>query len=142
MSQLTRYNSDVFTNLVGMSTSPAFFIKPLHGEQLSGDFKVDIKENKLGFNIRAQIPGVHKEDIHVSVDGVIVTIQAEIKQLDEKTEGERVVRSECYYGSISRSFQLPVEADSSGTKAHYENGVLHLNLPKRIGNKSKQINVT
>jgi len=142
MSQLTRFNSEVFNNLIGMSTSPAYFIKPLHGEQLSGDFKVDIKENKQGFNIKAQIPGVHKEDIHVSVDGAIVTIQAEIKQLDEKTESERVVRSECYYGSISRSFQLPAEADSSGTKAHYENGILHLNLPKRVGNKSKRIDVT
>lgn len=142
MSHLTRFSSNTLNDLFGQMGSPAYFIRPLHGESLPTDFKVDINENKHSFNIKAQIPGVKKEDINISVDGPLVTIQAHIKQLDEKTEDDKVVRSECYYGTTSRSFQLPVEVDASGTKASYENGVLQLQLPKKVGGSVKQIKVT
>ena len=142
MSQITRPNSNTLNDFFGGLSSPAYFIRPLHGEPLNEDFKVDIKENNNEFIIKALIPGVNKEDIHILVDGTMVTISAEVKQLDEKTEGEKVVRNECYYGSVSRSFQLPLALDSSGTKAHYKNGILKLHLPKSVGKASKQITVT
>jgi len=134
-----RFNQSLLNDLFGGQTTPSYFIRPLHGEPLSEEFKVDIKENKGGFNIKAQIPGVRKEDIHVSVEGSMVSIQAEVKQLDEKKEDEKVVRSECYQGTVSRSFNLSAELDSAQTKASYENGVLNLYLPKISGIIAKQI---
>jgi HSP20 family protein len=142
MSQLTRFNQNLMDDFFSGLTSPAYFIKPLHGEGLEEGIKVDIKENKRAFDIHAQIPGAQKDDVRVSVDGSMVTIQAEVKQLDQKTEDEKIVRSECYYGSASRSFQLPIEIDATATKAHYENGILHLHLPKKTNGSSKQITVT
>ena len=142
MTQITRLNRNLMNDFFSGLTSPAYFIKPLHGEALEEGMRVDIKERKNSFEIHAQIPGAQKDDIHVSVDGSMVTIQAEVRQLDQKTEDEKVVRSECYYGSSSRSFQLPLEIDASATKARYENGLLHLHLPKKIGISSKQITVT
>jgi HSP20 family protein len=142
MTKLTHFAPNLFTNFFDDLATPGYIIRPLHGQPLDSNFKVDIKENKQGFNIKAQIPGVKKEDIHISVDGPMVTIDAEIKQLDEKKEDEKVVRNECYYGSISRSFQLPVEVDPTKTQAHYEKGELHIHLPKKPGNGQKKITVT
>ena len=88
----------------------------------------------------AEIPGVSKEDIHVGVEGGIITISTEIQQHDQSAN-EKLLRSERYYGSISRSFQLPSEVDTTGCKAKYENGVLTLTLPKRTGLASRRVAV-
>ena len=61
--------------------------------------------------MRAEVPGVNKDDIHVTIDGNQVTIAAEVKRESEQKEGERVLRSERYFGSVYRSFVLPVEID-------------------------------
>ena len=72
----------------------------------------------------------------------MVTIQAERKESSEsKSADERVIRSECYYGSIARSFQMPAEIDRNQTKANYENGILSLVLPKKNGGKSHEIQI-
>ncbi|PWW48817.1 Hsp20/alpha crystallin family protein [Melaminivora alkalimesophila] len=121
--------------------NPGFYIRPLHGDPLPNpsQMKVDVRENDGGFLITAEIPGVPKEDIHVSVDGNIVTLSAEVRQRDEKTEGEKVLRSERYYGSVSRSFQLPAELDPEGCQAKYEHGVLTLNLAKKQGGRGQRL---
>ena len=85
------------------------------------------------------MPGVPKEDIHVSIDGNTVTLQAEVKQHDKQTEGERVLRSERYFGAVSRSFQLPADIDETAAKAKYENGVLLLTLPKKISRSPQKL---
>ena len=89
----------------------------------------------------AEIPGVKKEDIHITVDGGTVSITAEVRQSDEQKQDEKLVRSERYYGSVSRSFQLPVDIDQAQTKASYENGVLTLSLPKKSNAGSQRIQV-
>ena len=106
--------------------APGFFIKPLHGDPVpsASQIKIDVSENDQAFTVRAEIPGVNKQDIHVSVDGSIVTLSAEIRQHDAEREGEKLLRSERYYGSVSRSFQLPAEVDEAQSKARYENGIL------------------
>jgi HSP20 family protein len=142
MTKLTAYTPNVLGNLFDDFLAPSFIVRPLHGQPLESHFKVDIKENKKGFAIKAEIPGVKKEDIHISVDGSIVSIRAETKQLDQKIEDEKVVHSECYYGTVSRSFQLPAEVDEGATKASYENGVLNLHLPKKNGGNAHQIKVS
>jgi HSP20 family protein len=113
--------------------APGFYVRPLHGDGLPSpsQIKVDVKENEGAYVVQAEVPGVPKEDIHVSVDGNVVSLRAEIRQQDQKKDGEKVLRSERYYGAVARSFQLPNDLDSEQAKAKYENGVLTLTLPKK-----------
>ena len=121
--------------------APGFFIKPLHGEPLpaASQIRIDVTENDKEFAVHAEIPGVNKEDIQVSVEGSVVTLQAEIKQQDKQTEGEKVLRTERYYGAVARSFQLPADIDETAAKAKYENGVLLLTLPKKISSVPQKL---
>ena len=121
--------------------APGFFIKPLHGDALpaASQIRVDVKENEKEYSVHAVIPGVNKEDLQVSVEGNIVTLRAEIRQQDKQTEGEKVLRSERYYGAVSRSFQLPADIDEAAAKARYENGVLLLTLPKKVSSTPQRL---
>ena len=76
---------------------------------------------------------MRKDDIQVSLDGSVVTLRAEVKQEDGQTEGDKVLRSERYYGAVSRSLQLPQDIDQAQAKAKYDNGILMLTLPKKEG---------
>jgi HSP20 family protein len=121
--------------------NPGFYVRPLHGDPLPnpGQMKVDVKENDGGFLVSAEVPGVPKEEIQVSVDGNVVTLRAEVRQRDEQTEGEKVLRSERYFGSVSRSFQLPADIDADACQAKYDHGVLTLNLPKKQGGRGQRL---
>ena len=123
--------------------APGFFIKPLHGDPLpsASQIRIDVKETDKDFTVQADMPGVSKEDIHVSVEGSIVTLRAEIRQQDRQTEGEKVLRTERYYGEVSRSFQLPSDIDEANAKARYDNGVLCLTLPKKISSAPQRLTV-
>ena len=123
--------------------APGFFIKPLHGDPLpsASQIRIDVKETDKEFTVQAEMPGVSKEDIHVSVDGSIVTLRAEIRQEDRQTEGEKVLRTERYHGEVSRSFQLPADIDEANAKARYDNGVLCLTLPKKVSNAPQRLTV-
>jgi HSP20 family protein len=104
--------------------------------------KVDATEDDKAYRITAEVPGVRKEDIKVSVVDNEVTISAEVKSQSEKKEGERIVHSERYYGAVSRSFTLPQAVDEEGAQAKYDNGVLTLTLPKRDNSRFRKIIVT
>lgn len=121
--------------------APAFYVRPLHGDPLPANIKVDIKETRDAYSVQAEMPGVAKEDIHVTVDGNVVSVRAEIKQEDVQQRDEKVLRSERYYGAVSRSFQLPVDVDETAAKARVENGVLNLTLPKKRGGSSQRLMV-
>ena len=81
-------------------------VQPLHGDPLPSPEKIriDVKENEGNVIVHAEVPGVDKEDIHVTVDNGVVTISAEIKQYDADTEDEKVLHSERYFGAVQRSF--------------------------------------
>ena len=121
--------------------APGFYIKPLHGDALPSptQIKVDVKETDQGYTVQAEVPGVAKEDIQVSVDGNVVTLSAEVKQSDTQASDEKLLRSERYYGSVSRSFQLPADIDQDTAKAKYDNGVLTLTLPKKKSGASQRL---
>lgn len=123
--------------------APGFYVRPLHGDSLPApsQIKVDVKETEGGYTVQAEVPGVPKEDIHVSVEGNVVSLRAEVRQLDQKTEGEKVLRSERYYGSVARSFQMPADIDAAQAKAKYDNGILTLTLPKKLNNSSQRLNI-
>ena len=110
-----------------------FFAPVRRGEQRSARpaIRIDVTENDQGYVVRAEIPGVNKDDIHVAIEGNQVTIGAEVKRETEKRDGERVLRTERYAGSMFRSFALPSELDETASEAKYENGVLELKLAKK-----------
>lgn len=110
--------------------SPGYFIKPLHGDALPSQIKVDVTETPDEFVIHADIPGAGKDNIHVNIEDNSVSISAQINQVDTQNKDDKLLRSERYYGEVSRSFRLPAEIDQAASKARYENGVLTLNLVK------------
>ena len=120
------------------------FASPMRMERSAEelDIRVDVVEKDGVFKIRADIPGVKKEDINVRIDGNIVQIDAETKQDKEfKAEGGKVLRSERYYGAVSRSFALAQDVDESKAVAKYEDGVLMLDLPKKTTTASKRLSI-
>lgn len=100
--------------------------------------RMDVSETNQDYVVKAEIPGVNKEDIKVAIDGNQVSISAEIKEEKEASE-EGMLRSERYYGQQYRSFTLPQEVDDVKAIAKYENGILQLTLPKRLGTGGKQL---
>ncbi len=121
--------------------APGFYVRPLHGDGLPtpAQIKVDVKESDKSYTVQAEVPGVAKDDIHVSLDGNIVTLSAEVKQQDSETRDEKLLRTERYFGAVSRSFQLPQEVDQANAKARYDSGVLTLTLPKKQGSGSQRL---
>ena len=119
-----------------------FFVRPMAFEgQTQMQIKMDVKEDDKAYTIHADIPGVKKDDIHVTIDGSQVSISAEVKKQKEEKEGEKVLRSERYYGKVARSFTLGHDVDESQAEAKYADGVLELTLPKKIASTSKKLTI-
>ncbi len=116
-------------------------LRPMRWEVEPGfDVRVDLKETDKAYKVRAELPGVKKEDIDISIDGNVVTLRAEVKrEKDEKDE--RMVRSERFYGAMSRSFSLDHDVDEKGAEAKYSDGILELTLPKKEGAHAKHLKV-
>lgn len=119
--------------------APGFYVKPLHGDPLPAQIKVDVKETPDAYLVQAEVPGVPKDDIQVTVEGNAVTLRAEVKQQDAQHRDEKLLRSERYFGAVSRSFQLPVDIDQANAKARYEHGVLSLTLPKKSASGGQRL---
>ncbi len=121
------------------------FLRPMRLESQEGAqgvrLKMDVTEDEKAFIVHAEVPGVKKEDIQVSVDGNQVSITAEVKREKEERQGEKVLRSERYYGKVYRSFTLGQDVDQDGASARYENGVLELTLPKKAASAQRRLTV-
>ena len=124
-----------------------FFVRPVEyggGPMANAEapqMRVDVKEQDDAYQVHAELPGVKKEDIHVVVEGNTVSISGEIKQEKEIKEGERLLRSERYFGKVSRSFQLEQEIDDGKASAKFNEGVLELTLPKRAASPTKRLTI-
>lgn len=106
------------------------------------EIKMDVAEDDKAYHVKAEVPGVKKEDIHVAVEGNQVSITAEVKKEKEEKKGTTVLRSERYYGMQSRSFTLMHDVDQDKAEAKFHNGILELTLPKKTnGGAVKQITV-
>lgn len=149
MSNLTRYDPvnelarfDPFMDMDSMFNK--FMMRPMlrGGLDIEPQIKMDLKEADGHYLVNAEIPGVNKDDIHVTIDGNRVSISAEVKREKETKNGERVIRSERSYGMASRSFTLADEVDSSKVQAKYNNGMLELTLPKKPGSARKEIPIS
>lgn len=121
-----------------------FMMHPIlrEGMEIEPQIRMDVKEADGKYLVNAEIPGVNKDDIHVTIDGNRVTISAEVKQEKEAKDGERVIRCERSYGMASRSFNLADEIDQAQVQAKYNNGVLELTLPKKPGSTRKEIPIS
>jgi HSP20 family protein len=104
------------------------------------EVRLDLKETEKAFMVHAEIPGVKKEDIDVSIDGNLVTIRAEVRR-EKEEKGETMLRSERYYGAMPRSFTLATDVDEKAATAKYADGVLELTLPKKAGSTSRRLQV-
>lgn len=120
-----------------------FFVRPVDfgGQADVPTIKVDVKEQGDAYKVHAELPGIKKEDIHVNIDGSVVSISAERKQEKEVKEGERVLRTERYFGKVSRSFQLGQDIDESKASAKFTDGVLELVLPKKGAAAVKRLTI-
>jgi HSP20 family protein len=140
MANLTRYSpvDDAFDDLFR-----GFFMRPVRmmEDKPQMQMKMEVKENDKAYTVHAEIPGVKKEDIHVTIDGNQVSISAEVKQEKEVKEGEKVLRSERYYGKVSRAFSLGQDVDEANAVAKYTDGVLELTLPKKAAISAKKLTV-
>jgi HSP20 family protein len=102
---------------------------------------VDVSENDDHFTVRAEVPGVKKEDVDVTYENGMLTLSAETRSESEEKEGERVIRQERRYGKYMRSLRLGADIDESKIKATYKDGVLEITLPKAEEVKPKRISV-
>jgi HSP20 family protein len=140
MANITRFNpfDEAFDDLFR-----GFFVRPVSYDAPAGaaQFRVDVSENEKAYVLRAEVPGVKKEDINVTIDGDTVAISAEVKQEKDVKNGDRVLRSERYYGKLYRAFTLGQAVEEAGTHARYADGVLELTLPKKAAAQAKRITI-
>src|SRR4249920_123702 len=111
------------------------------GEAAAPEIKVDVEENDRSYVVKAEIPGVKKEDIDVQIDANVVTISAESKREKKVEEKGKVIRSERYFGSMLRSFSLGNDVDQAEATAKYADGILELTLPKKATSAAKKLAV-
>lgn len=103
--------------------------------------RIDVTETPQAFLVEAEVPGVAKDDVRISVDGKRISFEAEVKRATEQKEGESLIHSERIVQKFTRSFTLPVEVDDDRAEARLENGILRLTLPKKQAVQPKQIAV-
>ncbi|MBX9606576.1 MAG: Hsp20/alpha crystallin family protein [Gammaproteobacteria bacterium] len=92
--------------------------------------RVDVKDKQDCYEITAELPGVKKEDLHVTLRNGVLTIEAETRQDDKEEKDGKLIRQERRYGKLTRSFAVGAEVKESDISASFENGVLTLTAPK------------
>jgi HSP20 family protein len=140
MANITRF--DPFNDIDDMFKG--LFVRPMRFDLETPQMrmKVDVTRTDDTYTVKAEIPGVKKDEIQVAVDGNEVTISGEIKKESEERKGEEVLRSERYYGKVSRSFTLPHDVDEAKVAAKYADGVLKLTLPLKVKAANRKITVS
>ncbi len=146
-TNLTRFNP--FSNIARFEPFTGFedmvrefgLAPALQAFEGSQEMKMDVSETEQAYTVKANVPGMKKEDIKIDIDGNQVSISAQTTQVKEQKEGETVVRSERFSGRLYRSFSLGHDIDASNATAKYQDGVVELTLPKKTRNGSKQLTI-
>jgi len=140
MSNITRF--DPFNDMDDLFKG--LFVRPMRLEASGVErvqMKIDVTRKDDTYTVKAEMPGIGKDDIHVSIDGNQVSISGEVKKEKEEKKGEDVIRSERYYGNVSRTFTLPQEVDEARVTAKYADGVLNLTLPAKAKSTGRKITI-
>ena len=143
MANLTRFDPFGVSAFDPLEDVLQGFFRPVQQRNATtgGQLKMDVQEDERSYTVHAEIPGVDKENIHVTIDGNHISINAEVRREHEAKEGTRALRSERYYGKVSRSFALESEIDEARAQAHYKDGVLELVLPKKATSAAKKLTI-
>jgi HSP20 family protein len=142
----TQYRSNPVEDHIGRLVENMFedFLAPFNPARLDADAaispRVNLVETEKTFEVEAELPGVTKENIKVAVDNRRVTIEGEEKREDRK-EGENLIYAERFARKFSRSFALPTEVDDETAQARFENGILHLSLPKKDAASARKLTI-
>jgi HSP20 family protein len=128
-AELNRVQREVESKFFGGRNRQADFAPP-----------VDVHEDQDSLVLRAELPGVRREDIDIQVDGNVLTLKGE-RKLEAEQEGRRYHRIERSFGSFVRQFQLPSNVDSTAIDAQLSDGILTLRLPKKAELKARKIEV-
>ena len=141
MVNITRFGplEDAFENL--FRSVPVWLTEPQGRVPAPTQFRMDVTENDKEYQVLAELPGVNKDEISITINGNQVSVSAEVKHEKDVKNGGTVLRSERYYGKIQRAFALGQEVDEATAQAKYNDGVLELTLPKKIATAGKKLAV-
>jgi HSP20 family protein len=147
MANITRY--DPFEDIARLSpfgnlddVFKGLRLRPwLKDADIEPQIKIDVSEDDKAYTVKADVPGVKKDDIKVSIEGNQVSIEAETRKEREEKKGDTVLRSERYYGRVFRSFALAHDVDGDRAEAKVQDGVLELKLPKKANGSAKTVKV-
>ena len=142
MAQLIR--NEPFDDLIN-NLFQGFLVRPVAAPggtpAAARPFSVEVSEEDKAYLLHAELPGVARDDIHVSIDTNEVTISAEVRNRRDERKDGRVLRSERYYGKLYRAFQLGDAIDEAAAEAKYADGVLELRLPKKAATTAKRLEI-
>jgi HSP20 family protein len=141
MLNITRFNplEDAFDNLI--RSVPGWVPSPERRAAQPAQFRMDVTEDDKAYQVLAEMPGVKKEEIQITINGNEVAVSAEVKQEKVVKNGDAVLRAERFYGTIQRAFSLGQEVDEALAKAKYNDGILELTLPKKAAAAAKRLAV-
>jgi HSP20 family protein len=140
MVNITRFNplEDAFDNL--FRGLPMWVPAPERRAAQPAQFRMDVTENDKEYQVLAEMPGVKKEDISITINGNEVSVSASVQENVVKN-GDTVLCAERSYGTIKRAFSLGQEVDEALAQAKYNEGVLELTLPKKTAAAAKRLAV-
>ena len=141
MVNIRRFNplEDTFENW--FRGVPVWLPNPEARAPAPTQFRMDVSENDKEYRVLAELPGVKKEEISITINGNEVAVAAEVKHEKDVKNGETVLCAERYYGKIQRAFSLGQEVDEATAQAKYNDGVLELTLPKKAVEAAKRLMV-
>ena len=141
MLNITRFNplEEAFENI--FRGVPVWLPGPETRALAPTQIRMDVTEDDKEYLVLAEMPGVKKEEISITIDGNEVTVSAEVKREKDIKDGETLLRAERNYGRILRVFTLGQEVDEATAQAKYNDGVLELKLPKKTVAAAKRLAV-
>jgi len=143
--KLTRWEPFKEADAFFRSFSPSLFGRWPHmsgedGEQIEWAPVADISETEQEYLVRAELPGVRREDVKVTLEDGVLTIQGERRQ-EKEAKDEKMHRTERFYGSFYRRFTLPDNADAASISAETRDGVLNVHVPKLKVEKPRAVEI-
>ncbi len=140
MEHIGRNMERLFNDFFETSPRKWYLLRPGNGKHGVIAPNMDIYERKDEFVVKAELPGVDKKDIELTISHDNLTLKGEVKK-EEEVKEEKYYSNERYYGTFKRAITLPHEIDSEKAEANYKDGVLEVILPKKEEAKPKEIKV-
>jgi len=142
MFNITRFNpiDDAFDSLI--RGVPVWLPNPNERREAApAQFRMDVSENEREYQVLAEMPGLKKDEISITINGNEVSVSAELKHEKDVRKDDTVLRAERYFGKMQRAFTLGHEVDQANAQAKYTDGVLQLTLPKKTAAALKKLAV-